>query len=338
MYINNGARTGLARVTLHCWKVNFRAFAFPCFFLKFFYLFVINVYGVSALCGMDSDNSVHLHSFLHIMCFFLALCGMDSDNSVDLHSFLHIMCFFLALCGMDSDNSVHLHSFLHIMCFFLALCGMDSDNSVHLHSFLHIMCFFLALCGMDSDNSVHLHSFLPAHHVFLPCLMWHGQRQLSAPTFIHSCTSCVSSSPVVITCQSTTDYNSSVRACSAIFSPDPPRVASLPTSQEFWAAQETGSALQKWIVHHKTLTSRFRPELVKCEGETAVWSDVAVTPARVLVPIESQHIVFDSLDQLTHPSVKAGMTLIKRPYWWQGIGSGVSKWTKACEACQKRLK
>ena len=53
MYINNGARTGLARVTLHCLKVNFRAFAFPCFFLKF-YLFVINVYGVSALCGMDT--------------------------------------------------------------------------------------------------------------------------------------------------------------------------------------------------------------------------------------------------------------------------------------------
>ena len=89
-------------------------------------------------------------------------------------------------------------------------------------------------------------------------------RQLSAPTFIPACTSGVSSSPVVITCQSTTDYNSSVRACSAMFSPDPPRVASLPTSREFRAAQENDSALQKWIVHHKTSTSRFRPELVYC--------------------------------------------------------------------------
>ena len=54
-------------------------------------------------------------------------------------------------------------------------------------------------------------------------------RQRSAPTFIPACTTGVSSSPVVITCQSTTD--ASVRACSAIFAPDPPRVASLPTSR-----------------------------------------------------------------------------------------------------------
>ena len=45
--------------------------------------------------------------------------------------------------------------------------------------------------------------------------------------------------------------------------------------------------------------------------------------------------MFDSLHQLTHPGVKAGMTLIKRSYWWHGIGKDVSKWTKACEACQK---
>ena len=96
------------------------------------------------------------------------------------------------------------------------------------------------------DNSVHLRSFLLARRVFLLRL------------------------PVVTTCQSTTDYNSSVLACSAIFSPDPPRVASLPTSREFRAAQENDSALQKWIAHHKASTFRFRPELVKCEGGTAV--------------------------------------------------------------------
>ena len=152
-------------------------------------------------------------------------------------------------------------------------------------------------------------------------------RQLSAPTLIPACTSGVSSPPVVITCQSTTDYNSSVRACSAIFPPDPPRVASLPTSREFRAEQENDSALQKWIVHHKTSTSRFRPELVKCVGGTAVWSDVAVTPARELVPVEFQRVMFDSLHRLTHQCVKAGLTLIKRSYWWQCIGNDVSKWT-----------
>ena len=93
--------------------------------------------------------------------------------------------------------------------------------------------------------------------------------------------------------------------------------------------------MQKWIAHHKASTSRFRPELVKCEAGTAVWSAVAVTPARVLVPVEFQRVVFDSLHKLTHPGVKAGMSLIKRSYWLQGIGCDVSKWTKACEACQK---
>ena len=54
------------------------------------------------------------------------------------------------------------------------------------------------------DNLMHLCSFLLAHRV--------------------------SSSPVVITCKSTTDYKSLVRACSAMLSPVPPRVASPPTS------------------------------------------------------------------------------------------------------------
>ena len=56
-------------------------------------------------------------------------------------------------------------------------------------------------------------------------------RQLSAPKFIPASTSCVSSSHVVTTCQSITDYNASVRARIAIFSPDPHRVASLSTSR-----------------------------------------------------------------------------------------------------------
>ena len=107
--------------------------------------------------------------------------------------------------------------------------------------------------------------------------------------FIPACSSGVSSSLIVITCQSTTDYNSSVRACSAIFAPDPPTVASLPTSREFRAVHQNDSSLQKWIVHHKTSTSRSMPGQVKCEGGT------------VLVPVEFQRIVFDSLHQWTHP-------------------------------------
>ena len=87
--------------------------------------------------------------------------------------------------------------------------------------------------------------------------------------------------------------------------------------------------------HHHTSTSRFKPGLVACEDNTKVWADISVTPARILVPTALQRVVFDSLHCLAHPGVKAGMTLIKRTYWWQGIGKDVARWTKSCEACQK---
>ena len=66
-----------------------------------------------------------------------------------------------------------------------------------------------------------------------------------------------------------------------------------------------------------------------------MWADVSVTPARILVPTILQRVVFDSLHCIAHPGVKAGMALIQRTYWWQGIGKDVARWTKSCEACQK---
>ena len=66
-----------------------------------------------------------------------------------------------------------------------------------------------------------------------------------------------------------------------------------------------------------------------------MWADISVTPARILVSTALQSVVFDSLHCLAHPGVKAGITFIKRTYWWQGIGKDVARWTKSCEACQK---
>ena len=120
-----------------------------------------------------------------------------------------------------------------------------------------------------------------------------------------------------------------------VFVPDPTNVNALPTPSEVRAAQERDQALQRWITHHHTSTSRFKPGLVECEDNTKVWADVSVTPARNLVPTTMQRILFDSLHCIAHPGVKAGMALIKRTYWWQGIGKDVARWTKSCEACQK---
>ena len=138
-----------------------------------------------------------------------------------------------------------------------------------------------------------------------------------------------------VTPSNTVDYALSAWARSAIFLPDPTTVAALPTPSEVRVAQERDQALQRWIRHHHTSTSRFMPGLVECEDNTKVWADISVTPARILVPTALQHDVFDSLHCLANPVVKAGMTLIKRSYWWQGIGKDVARWTRSREACQK---
>ena len=132
----------------------------------------------------------------------------------------------------------------------------------------------------------------------------------------------------------TVDYTLSAWAYSAIFVPDPTTVAALPTPSEVRVAQERDQALQRWITHHHTSTSRFKPGLVECEDNTKVWADVSVTPAHILVPTTLQRVVVDSLQCLAHPGVKAGMSLINRTYWWQGIGKDFARWTTSCEACQ----
>ena len=138
-----------------------------------------------------------------------------------------------------------------------------------------------------------------------------------------------------VTPSSIVDYASSAWACSAIFVPEPTHVNALPTHLEVRVAQESDQALQRWITHHHTSTSMFIPGLVECEDNTNVWADVSVIPARILVPTKMQRVVLNSLHCIAHPGVKAGMTLIKRTYWWQGIGKDVARWTKSCEACQK---
>ena len=74
---------------------------------------------------------------------------------------------------------------------------------------------------------------------------------------------------------------------------------------------------------------------IECEDGTSLWADVSATPARILVPTSLQRIVFDSLHRIAHPGLKAGLMLIKRSYWWQGISKYVARWTKSCAACQK---
>ena len=128
---------------------------------------------------------------------------------------------------------------------------------------------------------------------------------------------------------------SSVQACSAIFTPKQAQFVVLPSPPDIRSAQEHDQPLQNWITHHRSSPTRFKPDLIECEDGTSLWADISATPARILVPTSLQRIVFDSLHRIAHPGLKAGLMLIKRSYWWQGISKDVARWTKSCAACQK---
>ena len=128
---------------------------------------------------------------------------------------------------------------------------------------------------------------------------------------------------------------SSVQACSAIFTPKQAHFVVLPSSPDIRSAQEHDQPLQNWITHHNSSATRFKPELIECEDGTRLWADVIATTARIIVPTSLPRIVFDSLHRIAHPGCKAGLRLIKRSYWRQGISNDVARWTKSCAAYQK---
>ena len=110
-----------------------------------------------------------------------------------------------------------------------------------------------------------------------------------------------------VTPPSTVDYASSAWACSAIFVPDPTNVNALPTPSEVRAAKERDQALQRWITHYHTSTSRFKPGLIECEDNTNVWADVSVTPARVKAGTSTTKHVLVRVDKL-QPSLEPKCT------------------------------
>ena len=161
---------------------------------------------------------------------------------------------------------------------------------------------------------------------------------LPAPTFEMASSPLNTQSTNALQINPVTDNDthiSSAHACSAIFTPRSSRLVKLPPGGEVRAAQDNDEPLQKWINHHSTSTSRFDPDLVECVDGARVWADISTTPARVLVPTTLQRIVFDNMHCLAHPGVKAGLPLIKRSYWWQGMSKDVARWTTSCDACQK---
>jgi hypothetical protein len=133
---------------------------------------------------------------------------------------------------------------------------------------------------------------------------------------------------------SKTHIDLSALTCKSVFGPDDVETPShIPQPVVFRRHQEDDAKLQSWIKRHQQDNSPFYPALTTVEG-IALWSDTSSGATRILVPISLQRAVFDSIHNITHPSYKAGYSMLKRSYWWSGMGKDVSKWSRSCVACQ----
>ena len=156
------------------------------------------------------------------------------------------------------------------------------------------------------------------------------QRQLSAPGFVPTKAPSTADKPNSVT--------NETNASSAISAVPHRSVQVTPLSrcsqrQSLRYRPLNKCAMNKNVMHRfksgsnitKLSSSQFAPQLTECENGTPVWADVTVNYTRILVPTSLRRSIFDSLHSLSHPGVKAGVALLKRVYWWSGIGKDVSK-------------
>ena len=65
-----------------------------------------------------------------------------------------------------------------------------------------------------------------------------------------------------------------------------------------------------------------------------IWCDISTGHERPYVPKQHRRAVFDSLHNMSHPSIRATRRLLTDRFVWSGINSDVRKWAKSCLQCQ----
>ena len=69
--------------------------------------------------------------------------------------------------------------------------------------------------------------------------------------------------------------------------------------------------------------------------ESTILCDTSTGVARPVVPKDYCRIIFESLHNLSHPSIQATQRLLTARYVWPSIKADVQKWTHTCLQCQK---
>ena len=70
-------------------------------------------------------------------------------------------------------------------------------------------------------------------------------------------------------------------------------------------------------------------------SDTTILCDTSTGVARPLVPKDYRRIVFESLHNLSHPSIRATQRLLTARYVWPSINADARKWTRTCLQCQR---
>jgi len=70
-------------------------------------------------------------------------------------------------------------------------------------------------------------------------------------------------------------------------------------------------------------------------SDTSILCDTSTGVARPLVPKDFRRVVFESLHNLSHPSIRATQRLLTARFVWPGIKADSRKWTRTCLQCQK---
>ena len=102
--------------------------------------------------------------------------------------------------------------------------------------------------------------------------------------------------------------------------------------QEMSKFQEKDDGIQRL----RSSSTGLRLEFVKfgTNGLTLL-CDISNGQARPLVPSQWRRKVFESIHNLSHPSIRTTRKLIAGKFVWEGLNKDIGRWAKSCVACQK---
>ncbi|MES9976195.1 MAG: reverse transcriptase domain-containing protein [Candidatus Thiodiazotropha sp.] len=88
----------------------------------------------------------------------------------------------------------------------------------------------------------------------------------------------------------------------------------------------------KLILEDTSLRVESKP-IVSSNGD--ILCDVSTGNPRPIVPVCMRRQVFDSLHNLSHPSIRATQRLISKRFTWPNMNKDVRHWAQCCLACQR---